>query len=213
MGGEMALTFEFMWSVLAFSFGMTFTPGPNCAIAFSIGLNYGFLSAVPFMLGAASGIPLLIAAVAWGLREFLAVFPEFYSYIRYVGIGYIFYLSWKIAASPVQGTPAQGENEDAGRSSAPTRRPSYLNGALFQWVNPKAWLLALTGVATYLGRDIHSVKLLFLCVSFSVMCFLSLVTYSIGGKLSGRFVRSVRVRRAINLFMGLLLASSVLTLF
>ena len=206
------MTFEFIWSVLAFSFGMSFTPGPNCTLAFSTGLNYGFLSAVPFSLGVVVGLPLMIASVAWGLGEFFVVFPEFYSYIRYAGMAYILYLSWKIATMSAQVEPTHGENGNTDTNTLPVQRPTFLNGVLFQWVNPKAWLLAVTGVTTYVGKDLQSIKLLFLCVSFSVMCLFALTVWTICGKLSGSLIRSSRIRRVVNLFMGLLLASSILTL-
>ena len=201
------MNFEFMWSVLTFSFGVSFTPGPNNTVAFSAGLNYGFLSAVPFMFGVSVGAPLAVAAVAWGLWEFFSVFPGFYTYLRYAGMAYILYLSWKIAAAPVS------EENGGAKPGAPGRRLTFLNGMLFQWVNPKVWLLAVTSVATYVGLELQPAKLLFLCVTFSALCFLSLVTWTLGGKLSGRLIRSARALRTVNLLMGLLLASSVLTLF
>jgi threonine/homoserine/homoserine lactone efflux protein len=175
-------------------------------VAFSTGLNYGFLSAVPFMIGVSVGAPLVVAAVGWGLWEFFSVFPGFYGYLRYAGMAYILYLSWKIAAAPAR------EGDGNMNRGAPKKPPTFLNGMLFQWVNPKVWLLAVTSVTTYVGRDLQPAKLLFLCVTFSILCVLSLMSWTLGGKLSGRFVRSPRTLRAINLFMGLLLASSVLTL-
>ena len=201
------MTFEFMWGVLTFCFVMSAVPGPNNTIAFSAGLNYGFLSTVPYIFAASASISLMFAAAAWGLGEFFAAFPEFYGYLRYAGIAYILYLAWKVAASPVRGA-----NDDSG-PAAPTRRPTFLNGVLFQLVNPKAWIFAITGIATYMGRDMLPVRLLFLCVTFAVTCFIGILTWSLIGRLSGRLVRSPRVHRAINLCMGLLLASSVLTLF
>jgi threonine/homoserine/homoserine lactone efflux protein len=195
-----------MWGVIAFAFGMAFSPGPNTTVAFSTGLNYGFLSVVPFTFGVSVGVPLVVAAVAWGLWEFFSVFPSFYDYLRYAGMAYILYLSWKIAAAPVR------EDNAGAKLDAPGRRLTFLNGLLFQWVNPKVWLLAVTSVATYVGMDLQPAKLLFVCAAFSVLCILSMITWTLGGKLSGRLIRSPRALRAMNLLMGLLLASSVLTL-
>jgi len=206
-GGEAALTFEFMWSVLTFCFVMSAIPGPNNAIAFSAGLNYGFLGTVPYMLGASGSISLMFAAVAWGIGEFFAAFPEFYGYMRYAGTAYILYLSWKIAAAPVRGKNGMEER------SVPERYPTFLNGVLLQWTNPIIWLIAVAGVANCMGNDLSLPRLLFLCVAFFVMCLLCLMAWSFGGNLSGRLIHSPRVRRAINLFMGLLLASSALRLF
>ena len=207
IGGMTALTFDFMWSVVTFSFAMSFSPGPNNTIAFSTGLNYGFISTVPFVFGASIGVPLLIVAVAWGLGELLTIFPDFYIYLRYAGVAYILYLSWKIAAAPII-----EKNSDT-EPNVPARRPTFLNGIFFQWVNPKAWLLAATCIATYVGNELQTEKLLFLCSTLFVLCSISLTVWSFGGKISRHLIRSPRVLRAINILVGLLLASSVLALF
>ena len=200
------MTFEFMWGVLTFCFVMSAIPGPNNTIAFSAGLNYGFLSTMPYIFAASASISSMFAAVAWGLGEFFTAFPEFYGYLRYAGMAYILYLSWKVAALPVR------EKSDDAEHGAPEWRPTFLNGVLLQWVNPIIWLIAVTGVTTCVGNDLQPTRVLFLCVTFFVMCFLCLMAWSLGGKLSGRVIRSARVRRAINLLMGLLLASSVFRL-
>jgi threonine/homoserine/homoserine lactone efflux protein len=211
------LTVEFVWSVIAFSFGMAATPGPNNTIAFSSGLNYGFLPTMPYMLGTATGLPLMIVAVAWGLGEFFEVFPQFYRYLRYAGAAYILYLSWKIATAPL---PSREENtkksfeENQQRNQQGNKRcPTFWNGILFQWMNPKAWILAMTGSATYIGADLPLTKLAFYCGTFAVLSFLSLVAWCLGGVFSGRLIRSPRIYGIINAAMGLILASSVVSLF
>ena len=206
---EITLTFEFIWSVVTFSFGMSATPGPNNTVAFSTGLNYGFARILPYTLGVSTGVPVMITAVALGLGEFLNTFPQFYLYIRYAGAAYILYLSWKI----VTAAPPENREEDTPESVGKRNRcPTFLNGILFQWMNPKAWILAVTGVV-YLGRELLSVKLLFLCGTLAVACLISLSAWGLGGAISGRLIRSPRVYRLINVAMGLLLASSVVTLF
>ena len=200
------MTFEFMWGVLTFCFVMSAIPGPNNTIAFSAGLNYGFLSTVPYIIAASASISLMFAAAAWGLAEFFAAFPEFYGYLRYAGMAYILYLSWKVASLPVR------EKSDGAEQTAPAWRPTFLDGVLLQWVNPMIWVVAVTGVTTCVGSDFQPVKLLVLCVTFFVMCVPCLMAWSFGGKLSGRVIRSPRVHRAVNLLMGLLLATSVLRL-
>jgi threonine/homoserine/homoserine lactone efflux protein len=80
-------------------------------------------------------------------------------------------------------------------------------------MNPKAWILAMTGSATYIGADLPPAKLAFYCGTLAVMSFLSLGTWCLGGVFSGRFIRSPRIYGIINTTMGLILASSVLSLF
>jgi threonine/homoserine/homoserine lactone efflux protein len=186
---------------------MSATPGPNNTVAFSTGLNYGFFRVWAFALGVSIGLPLMVVSVAWGLGagEIFAAFPAFYTCVRYAGIAYILYLSWKIASA----TPTKGEG---GEGASLSRCPTFFNGVLFTWMNPKAWLLAITGVTTYVGRDLPPARLAFFCGTLAVMCLLSLGAWGLGGALSSRLIRSARVQRVMNISMGLLLASSILTL-
>ena len=207
LADEAVLSFEFVWRMLTFCLVMSVVPGPNNTIVFSAGLNYGFLKTIPYMLGASGSISLMFAAVAWGIMEIFNAFPGFYGYLQYAGMAYILYLSWKIAAAPVQ------EKNDTEKQSASGRCPTFLNGVLLQWVNPMIWMLAVAGVATCVAGSHPWLRLLLLCATFFVMCFFGLMAWSFGGNLSGRFIRSPRIRRVINLLMGLLLASSALRLF
>ncbi len=189
---------------------MSATPGPNNTIIFAAGLNYGFARTWPYTLGVSTGLPLMMAAVAFGLGRFLHAFPQFYLYIRYAGVAYILYLSWKIAtAAPPEPAEKDKETSETGRDRCPT----FLNGILFQWMNPKAWIAVVTGVSVYVGQDLLSAKMAFMCGMFAVSCLLSVGGWGFAGALSGRFISSPRVYRLLNAVMGLLLASSVLTLF
>jgi threonine/homoserine/homoserine lactone efflux protein len=193
---------------------MAATPGPNNTIVFSSGLNYGFFLTLPYMVGTTAGLPLMIVAVVWGFGEIFESFPQSYLYLRHAGAIYILYLSWKIATAPLPsnegGRMEKSEEEPFERNK---RCPTFWNGILFQWMNPKAWILAVTGSATYVGADLQSAKLTFYCGTFAVVTFFSLLAWCVGGVVSGRFVRSPHVYKLINGSMGLILASSVISLF
>ncbi|MDR1731567.1 MAG: LysE family translocator [Synergistaceae bacterium] len=203
------MTLEYMWSVLAFSFGMAATPGPNNTIIFSSGLNYGFFPSLSYMLGVTVGLPLMIVAVAWGLGEFFDAFPAIYEGVRYTGAVYILYLSWKIATA----RPPEKDDTKEEFSDKRNHRLTFWDAVLLQWTNPKAWILAVTGVATYIGADLPAAKLVFYCGAFAVMSFLSLAGWCLGGVFSGRLIHSPRLYRIMNGVMGLLLAASVISLF
>ena len=197
---------EYVWSVVAFSFAMSVTPGPNNTITFNTALNYGFFRAMPYMLGVSLGLPVMMIVVSWGLRDFLGAYPEVYRYLGYAGALYILYLSWKIAtAVPFD---AGGVPDEKNK----TRRPAFWNAVLFQWMNPKAWILVLTATTVYVGADRSPANLFFLCTVFFLACFVSLILWGYAGSLSGRFIRSPRVYRVLNIGMGLLLASSVVSM-
>lgn len=226
---------EFLWGITAFALAMSATPGPNNTIAFATGLNYGLARSMPYTLGVSSGIPVLIAAVAFGAGALLARFPGVHAAISYGGAAYILYLAWKVGtaapnmpvAPPRYGEDADGPSsgsspETPARHASPAsleqpatsvRCPTFLDGVLFQWLNPKAWLLAVTGVATYVGPTVNGPKLTMLCLMFVIMCLLSMTAWSWGGALSGRCLRTPRAFVLLNRVMGLLLASSVVAIF
>ena len=122
-------------ALLLFSFVSSITPGPNNIMLFASGVNFGILRTVPHMFGIAIGFGVLLAAVGLGLGAVLTTVPVVFSAIKIAGGLYMLWLAWKIAWSgPVE----------AGES---TGKPmTFMQAALFQWVNPKAWVMKPLGI-------------------------------------------------------------------
>ena len=113
----------------------------------SSGANFGFRRTVPHMLGVGIGFTVMVALVGVGLMQAFDAVPASYAVLKASSVAYMLYLAWKIAtAAP----PEQG-----GGAGSPL---SFLQAALFQWVNPKAWAIALSAVAVYApARDLAAV--------------------------------------------------------
>jgi threonine/homoserine/homoserine lactone efflux protein len=132
----------FSWTLVVASFpfltSMGFTPGPNNILVASSGVNFGFRATVPHILGITFGFPVMLLIVGLGLaRVFLAV-PMVHVVFKYVGIVYLVYLAWRIATASAM-TATQG-----------TAKPlTFVQAAAFQWVNGKAWIIAVSAVTTY----------------------------------------------------------------
>jgi threonine/homoserine/homoserine lactone efflux protein len=132
------MPYELLASLSGFALVSSITPGPNNLMLMASGTNFGFRLTLPHMLGVGLGFTLMILLVGVGLVGLFEAWPHSYVALRVVSVGYLLFLAWKIATAAA---PHGGES---------TGRPlTFLQAALFQWVNPKAWTMALTAVSVY----------------------------------------------------------------
>ena len=126
-------------ALVTFAFVTSITPGPNNLMLLASGLNFGIRRTVPHMLGIGIGFTVMVLAVGLGLSGVFRAAPLLYEALKWVGAAYMLWLAWRIAhAGPVEeGMEARGQPM------------SFLAAAAFQWVNPKAWVMAVTANATY----------------------------------------------------------------
>ncbi len=130
---------DLLLAFILFAFVSSITPGPNNTMLLSSGLNFGFNRTIPHMLGVSCGFTLMVLAVGCGLGAVFTAYPVLYTVLRYAGAVYLLYLAYKIATSG----PAKDSDERKGKPM------SYLSAAAFQWVNPKAWVMAVGAISTY----------------------------------------------------------------
>jgi threonine/homoserine/homoserine lactone efflux protein len=189
-----ALTF------LLFAVVAAITPGPSNLILTSTGARVGLLRGLPCMGGVVIGMGLMMFLVAFGLGNVVLARPWLILILKWGGIGFLLWLSWKIAT--------------AGRSDAtPEKQPlGFWGAAAFQWINPKSWLVSVSAVSVYLHpaagttfTQAMSFSLLFILAALP-SCFLWL---AFGASLQ-RFLSTKRTARIFNVAMGVLLAGSVL---
>jgi threonine/homoserine/homoserine lactone efflux protein len=120
-----------------FAISSSITPGPNNMMMLASGVNYGFKRSMPHLLGICLGFCFMIVAVGLGLAAIFHQFPVLHTILKGVGTLYMLWLAYKIATS---------EGGIEGKNSSPM---SFLQACAFQWVNPKAWMMALSALATY----------------------------------------------------------------
>ena len=195
-------------SATAFAVSMSATPGPNNAMVTASGATWGFRRTLPHMLGISVGFPAMLVAVALGAGEVLRARPWLHEALRWAGAAYLLWLAWKIGAAVPEppGQEAHGPSETNG--SQPL---SFAQAALFQWVNPKAWVIALGAVAAYttasgsgLAAQAAVLALIFLLVTLPTVALWTLV-----GVGAARVLRTRRALRAFNLAMAALLVLSL----
>jgi threonine/homoserine/homoserine lactone efflux protein len=125
-------------SLIAFAISSCITPGPNNSMLMASGLNYGTRRSLPHYFGIVLGFPLMILAVGLGIAQIFDAYPALHTLLKIVGAGYLSFLAYKIATAPV--------GLEAVKSGKPF---TFLQAAAFQWVNPKAWVMAVGAIATY----------------------------------------------------------------
>ncbi len=194
------MTGELLAGLVVFALVTLFTPGPNNVMLMASGLNHGLRGALPHLFGVAIGFGAMVLAVGIGLGAVFNAYPALYPIIKYVGIAYLFYLAWVIAtAAP----------HDAAVDGSRGRPISFPQAAAFQWVNPKAWVMAVGAVATYAAIATFPFNMAIIAGTFGVLGLASSWTWVMFGSALRRFLRTPRAVRIFNIAMGLLLVVSV----
>lgn len=185
-------------ALLLYSFVSSVTPGPNNIMLFASGVNFGLRRSVPHMLGISFGFGILLAAVGAGLGAVLELWPLAFLLIKVLGGAYMLYLAWRIANA--------GPPDGATRAARPMR---FIEAVAFQWVNPKAWTMALSAISAYAPdqsmRSIGVVALVFGAINLPAVS-----SWTLLGTGMSRFLTSRGRLRAFNWTMaGLLVASLI----
>ena len=191
------MDFETLTALALFAFVSSSTPGPNNLMLMASGANFGFIRSIPHMLGISIGFMVMLFAVGAGLVQIFDRFPVIYDVLKIASVIYMLWLAWKIAnAAPIT------KNAQAG---APM---TFLQATAFQWVNPKAWAMALTAITVYVG----DASLLWLGVGaliFAVVNLPSVSMWTFAGQQMQRFLTNPRRLRAYNWTMAALLIASL----
>jgi threonine/homoserine/homoserine lactone efflux protein len=132
-------TLEALIPLAIFAFVSSITPGPNNIMLTSSGLMFGFMRSIPHMLGITFGFGVLLALCAVGIGSLIVAAPALHVVLKVAGSAYLLYLAWQLRSMAFA--------DDGRRDAKPM---SFTGAAMFQFVNPKAWIMAVTGVSAFL---------------------------------------------------------------
>jgi len=190
------MTYDIFLALALFAFVSSITPGPNNLMLMASGANFGFRRTIPHMLGVALGFVFMVLMVGVGLVQVFDAFPVSYTVLKVVSVLYLLWLAWKIANA--------GPAEASGDSGTPM---TFVQAAAFQWVNPKAWAMALTAISAYTPEQTMTAILL-VGVVFGAINLPSVGSWTVLGQQMARFLTNPRRLVAFNWTMaGLLVAS------
>lgn len=191
------MTYELFLALALFAFVSSITPGPNNLMLMASGANFGFRRTIPHMLGVALGFVFMVVLVGAGLVQIFDAFPVSYSALKVASVIYLIYLAWKIAYA--------GPTEASGSRGTPM---TFLQAAAFQWVNPKAWAMALTAISAY-TPDQTLWAIFIVAAVFGAINLPSVGSWTILGQQMARFLTNPRRLTQFNWLMAALLVASL----
>jgi len=196
------VTAEVFLALLTFAFVGAATPGPNTMLLLASGVNFGFARTVPHMLGIPVGFGLLQLAIGFGLGQVLERAPALFTALKIAGACYLLWLAWKIAnAGPPSEPSASGEG---------TGKPfSLFEAALFQWVNPKAWVVIVSAMTIYTDPENYTRTVLLVILAFMLALGPAVTLWAGAGTALRRFLSDPKYLRVFNITMALLLVASL----
>lgn len=175
------------------------TPGPNNTMILASGVNFGLRRSLPHLLGICLGFGFMLVVVGAGLQSVFARFPMVLELMRYAGAAYLLWLAWQLARA----TSASSEARKA------TRPLSFLGAAAFQWVNPKAWVMAMTAMSTYLPAQASLGQVLLLSALMTVVGSPCVLCWAAFGNAMRSFLQDPLRLRVFNIAMALGLVASL----
>jgi threonine/homoserine/homoserine lactone efflux protein len=189
-------------SLSIFALAAALTPGPNNTLLMLSGAKWGFKATLPLLLGIVFGFPLLVFAVGMGLGGVFRSWPVLHTVLKVVCFGLLLALAWKIARA-------------GGPSEKSSRHPvGFLAGAALQWVNPKAWMMAVSALAVYVPVGQPPLRPVLIVITvFFLTAIPSSLTWAVFGTTLTRFLNTPRRAAIFNVTMAVLLVASMLWSF
>jgi threonine/homoserine/homoserine lactone efflux protein len=182
---------------ITYTFVMSITPGPNNVMLTASGANFGLRRTVPHILGICGGFVVQLLAVGAGLSVLFARWPALQSALGWVGAAYLLYLGWHML----------GRSDTQARTGG--QPVSFLQAAMFQFLNPKAWVMTVTAATLFLPRELGLLAGgLYMVAVMEGIGLPSMTVWAVFGSSLKRFIGTPRGRRVFNAAMALALATT-----
>ncbi len=184
---------ESLLPLSVFAFVSSITPGPNNIMLTSSGIRFGFARCIPHMLGVVFGFGVMLALCAAGTGSLILALPALHIVLKAIGSTYLIYLAWQLRSMAF------------GRRDEDDARPmSFIGAALFQFANPKAWVMAVTGASAFLP-SVQPVWLAIavFCLLFSAINLPCLSIWAATGAVLRRYLTQEKWQR---LFCAIMIA-------
>jgi threonine/homoserine/homoserine lactone efflux protein len=179
-------------AMFSFSLAMSISPGPVNMVIVSSGASYGVRKTFSFVSGATIGFTLLLLFLGLGFYKVIDLYPSILKYLAIAGSFFIIYMGYLIALSK----PELDIKEQ--------KQPTFIQGFLLQWLNPKAWIACVAGVSLFSVPDSNQLFLTFSLVYF-ITCYFSLFSWSVLGNKVTILLNSEFKLKIFNQLMGGLL--------
>jgi len=188
--------------ILMFSTAATFTPGPNNFMIMNSGMSFGLRRSLPHYLGICLGFPLMVLLVALGCGAIFFEYQWLKEGLKIAGSGYMLYLAWCIATS-----------SSAPKDQREAKPFSFLQAIVFQWINPKAWMMAIGAISIFSITESHLHNALAISTIFFLVCLPCLGIWLVCGAFLQRVLKNERQQKCFNIIMALALVASIAMMF
>ncbi len=195
------MTAETFLALIGLSIGTLFTPGPNNAMLAASGANFGYRRTVPHALGVSTGFPVMMLCVGLVLGGLFQTSEILRETLRWGGAAILFWLAWKIAVSG-------GIGSKKGRAVPMT----YWQAVAFQWVNPKAWTMAIAAISQFVTVEAPVRSALTIALTFTTLGLVSSSTWALAGQALTRWLTTPLRLRGFNYTMAALIVLSTIQL-
>ena len=186
---------DLLLAVLFFAFSTTITPGPNNVMIMSSGVNYGIKASVPHWLGICLGFPLMVLLVGLGFGVVFERYPHLHQLIKVFGVAYLLWLAWRIASAEPK-TIEQGKSKPF----------SFIQAALFQWINGKAWVMASGAIAAFTTvGGVYWVEVSIITAAFLIVAFPCVGVWLVFGAVLRKVLTKALFQRLFNITMAIIL--------
>lgn len=192
------MTFATLLALFGFAFATSITPGPNNMMLFASGVNFGFKRTIPHMFGIGAGFFTLLLGVGFGLGALLKSFPALDLAFKVASGGYMLWIAWKI-----------GNTHTLDEAKTGARPLTFLEAAAFQWINPKAWVMAVTAMATYTDPDAFYFSVVMVGAVFAIVNVPSVSTWAGFGSVLREWLSVPPRLKWFNITMAVLLVASL----
>ena len=188
------ISFSLLSALVTYYFIMFVTPGPNNAMLTASGMKFGFLKTLPHLIGIPSGHILQISLVSFGLGNLFLKFPQVQFYMKILCFFYLIYLSWTII----------GSFSDIKKESG--RPLKFYEAAAFQFINPKAWTIAITVVSAFFPAEENFIlATIFLTLTAAIVCFPSICLWALFGNSLRIYIKNEKIKKNIEYILAFLL--------
>jgi len=188
------ITFALFSALVAFYFTMFFTPGPNNAMLTASGMKFGFIRTLPHLIGIPLGHILQIGLTCFGLANLFLIYPGVQLYMKILCFLYLLYLSWQMIGS------FSMIHKETGRPL------KFYEASLFQFINPKAWSIAVTVASGFFPSEENIiVGVLFVTLTAAIICFPTISLWALFGSGLRKFVNNEKIKKIIEYILAILL--------
>ena len=196
------ITWELIATISVYYFVMYATPGPNNSILTASGIKFGFIRSIPNIIGISSGHGIQLALVCFGLGSLFLQFPILLEILKYIGACYLLYLAWKMFGSL--------NISITDEKSSPLK---YYEAILFQFVNPKAWVICITAVSLFYPENVNLIiGTLFLVIMSTIINLPSISMWAFGGSVIRHYLSNEKLKKIIEWLLAILLFGTAISI-